>query len=202
MFKKLLAFGAKSDPVPNEQDLQERSLIRAAQQGDHGAFRMLYDSYHGQLYNLTYYTLKDSQLAEDTLQSIFLKIYRGLPSYRFESSFKTWAYRIAVNEAKNQLRNKKTDLPLTVITGTSQEMHEAPDPHEEQLMHQREAIVRRALMEVSPKMRTVIILKYVDGLSYDEIATILDCSPGTVASRLNRALEKLEALLAPFKSIL
>jgi len=202
MFKKLFAFGAKSDSELNEQDLQERSLVRAAQQGDHGAFRMLYDAYHGQLYNLTYYTLKDSQLAEDTLQSIFLKIYRGLPNYRFESSFKTWAFRIAVNEAKNQLRNKKSELPLTVITGTTQEMNEAPGPHEEQLMQQREAIVRRALMELPPKMRTVIVLKYVDGLSYDEIATVLDCSAGTVASRLNRALEKLEALLAPFRSLL
>src|SRR5262245_56754260 len=104
MFRKLFAFGAKSDPILSDQEAQERSLIRAAQQGDHGAFRMLYDSYHGQLYNLTYYALRDSQLAEDTLQSIFLKIYRGLPSYRFESSFRTWAFRIAVNEAKNQLR--------------------------------------------------------------------------------------------------
>src|SRR5262245_20462070 len=202
MFKKLFAFGAKSDPVLSEQDAQEVSLVRAAQLGDHGAFRMLYDTYHGQLYNLTYYTLKESQLAEDTLQSIFLKIYRGLPSYRFESSFKTWAFRIAVNEAKNQLRNKKHDLPLTVISGTSQEMHEAPGPVEEQLLHQREAIVRRALMQLSPKMRTVIVLKYIDGLSYDEIATVIDCSAGTVASRLNRALEKLEALLAPFRSLL
>lgn len=202
MFKKLFAFGAKSDPVLDEQDLQERSLIRAAQQGDHGAFRVLYDNYRGQLYNLAYYTLKDSQQAEDTLQSIFLKIYRGLPGYRFESSFKTWAYRIAVNEAKNQLRNRKNELPLTVITGTFQEMNEAPGPDQEQVLQQREAIVKRALMELTPKLRTVIVLKYVDGLSYDEIATVLDCSAGTVASRLNRALEKLEALLAPFKSLL
>src|SRR6185312_4122222 len=119
------------------------------------------DTYRGQLYNLTYYTLKDSQLAEDTLQSIFLKIYRGLPSYRFESSFKTWAFRIAVNEAKNQLRSKKSELPLTVITGTSQEMNVDPGPHEEQILQQREAIVRRALLELTPKMRTVIVLKYV-----------------------------------------
>jgi RNA polymerase sigma-70 factor (ECF subfamily) len=202
MFKKLFAFGAKTNPVLNEQDAQEVSLVRAAQRGDHGAFRMLYDSYHSQLYNLTYYTLRDSQLAEDTLQTIFLKIYRGLPNYRFESSFKTWAFRIAVNEAKNQLRNKKHDLPLTVISGTSQEMHEAPGPDQKQLVQQREEIVRRAVMELSPKMRTVIVLKYVDGLSYDEIATVLDCSAGTVASRLNRALEKLEALLGPFRSLL
>jgi RNA polymerase sigma-70 factor, ECF subfamily len=202
MFKKLFAFGAKSDPELNEQDLEERNLVRAAQQGDHGSFRMLYESYRGQLYNLTYYTLKDSQLAEDTLQTIFLKIYRGLPSYRFESSFKTWAFRIALNEAKNQLRNKKSELPLTVITGTSEEMNAVPGPHEQQILQQREAIVRRALMELSPKMRTVIVLKYVDGLSYDEIATVLNCSAGTVASRLNRALEKLEGLLAPFKSLL
>jgi len=202
MFKKLFAFGAKTDPGLNEQDAQEVSLVRAAQQGDHGAFRMLYDSYHGQLYNLTYYTLKDSQLAEDTLQSVFLKIYQGLPGYRFESSFKTWAFRIAVNEARNQLRNKKSELPLTVISGSPQEIHEAPGPDEKQLLQQREAIVRRALMELSPKMRIVIVLKYIDGLSYDEIATVLDCSPGTVASRLNRALEKLEALLAPFRSLL
>jgi RNA polymerase sigma-70 factor (ECF subfamily) len=202
MFKKLFAFGAKSDSESSEEDLQERSLIRAAQQGDHAAFRMLYESYHGQLYNLTYYTLKDSQLAEDTLQSIFLKIYHGLPSYRFESSFRTWAYRIALNEAKNQLRNRKSDLPLAVINGTAQETHVAPGPHEEQLQHQREEIVRRALMELPPKMRTVIVLKYVDGLSYDEIASVLNCSAGTVASRLNRALEKLESLLAPFRSVL
>jgi RNA polymerase sigma-70 factor (ECF subfamily) len=200
MFKKLFAFKNAFQEVP--QDSEESKLIRAAQSGDQHAFQMLYNSYRDRLYNVAYYTLKDSHLAEDALQSIFLKIYRGLPAYRFESSFLTWGYRIAINEAKNQLRNKKNDLPLAVLSGTAHEIHETSGPHEEHLVHQREAIVRQAVMELSPKLRTVIVLKYVNGLSYDEIASVLNCSQGTVASRLNRAIEKLESILAPFRSLL
>ena len=201
MFKKLFAI-KKLFPVEPELDPEESSLIRAAQRGDHGAFQQLYESYHDRFYNVAYYTLKDIQLTEDTVQTIFLKIYRGLPTYRFESSFLTWAYRIAMNEARNQLRNKKNDLPLAVINGSIHEIHEKAGPHEDHMIQQREEIVRRAVMELTPKLRTVIVLKYVNGLSYDEIASILNCSQGTVASRLNRAVEKLESILSPFRSLL
>ena len=93
-------------------------------------------------------------------------------------------------------------MPLAVLSGTSHEIHQTMDPHEDHLIQQREAIVRRAVMELTPKLRTVIVLKYVNGLSYDEIASVLHCSQGTVASRLNRAVEKLEAILAPFRTLL
>ncbi|HSE43135.1 MAG TPA: sigma-70 family RNA polymerase sigma factor [Acidobacteriota bacterium] len=200
MFKKLFAF---QDPTTStEADSEERNWILAAQKGDQHAFQMLYESYHDRFYNITYYTLKDIHLTEDTVQTIFLKIYRGLPSYRFESSFLTWAYRIAINEAKNQLRNKRNELPLAVLSGTAHEIHSNAGPHEDQLIQQREAIVRRAVMELSPKLRTVIVLKYVNSLSYEEIASVLNCSQGTVASRLNRAVEKLESILAPFRNLL
>jgi RNA polymerase sigma-70 factor, ECF subfamily len=200
MFKKLFAIKRSSGEA--EHDPEESSLIRAAQRGDHDAFRMLYESYHDRFYNVAYYMLKDTQLTEDTVQTIFLKIYRGLPAYRFESSFLTWAYKIAMNEARNQLRNKKSDLPLAILSGTMHEIHQKAGPHEEHMIQQREEIVRRAVMELTPKLRTVIVLKYVNGLSYDEIASILNCSQGTVASRLNRAVEKLESILAPFRSLL
>ena len=140
-------------------------------------------------------------MAEDLLQEVFLKAYQALPRFRFESSFSTWIYRIALNEAKYQKRQRKNWLPLEEISKSLLERDASPDQLLVHILEERQAIVQHALQGLAAKLRTVLILKYVDDLSYEEIAEILQCSTGTVASRLSRALRKLERKLRPFEKI-
>jgi RNA polymerase sigma-70 factor (ECF subfamily) len=184
-------------------DSDERELVRAAQRGDLAAFKALYERFRDQMYNLTYYWLGDAVWAEDVLQIIFMKAYRGLPDFRFESGFATWLYRIALNECRNQQQRRGAQpVPLEALLGSDSEFDAAPPPDFEQAVRERREIIHRALMELPPKLRAVVALKYLDGLSYEEIATVLGCAPGTVASRLNRALAKLEARLRPLRRLL
>jgi RNA polymerase sigma-70 factor, ECF subfamily len=187
----------------NQTESHERDLVRAAQLGDKSAFKTIYDCYRARVYNLALYSLGDRIWAEDALQTIFLKIYRGLPGFRFESTFSTWVYRVALNECLNQQRSRKTQyVSFESILGSTEEFDETASPDLRHGDNQRREIVQQAVSALSPKLRTVVVLKYVEGLSYDEIAAALECSPGTVASRLNRALSKLESSLRPLKRLL
>ncbi len=186
-----------------EIDGREPELIRAAQCGDMAAFKSLYECYRERIYNFAFYALGDQAWAEDVLQIIFMKMHRGLPDFRFASAFSTWLYRIALNECQNQQQRHRTRyVPLEAILGSEDECDRGALPDAEHARNERGEIIRQAVLELPPKLRTVVALKYLDGLSYDEIAAILGCSSGTVASRLNRALAKLEDRLRPLKRIL
>jgi RNA polymerase sigma-70 factor, ECF subfamily len=187
-------------PTQSEQD--ERALMLAAQRGDRNAFKSLYERYRDRLNNLIFYSLGDSVWTEDVLQIVFVKIYKGLPNFRFEASPGTWMYRIAMNECLNQQRRGATHVPFEEILGSSDEFDRKTLPDLAHADRERREIIQQAVMELSPKLRGVVVLKYIEGLSYDEMAEVLECSPGTVASRLNRALRQLEARLRPFKRIL
>ncbi len=181
----------------------ERELVLRAQGGDRAAFKGLYERFRDRVYNLVFYSLGDQLAAEDVIQVIFIKVYRALPGFRFESSLATWIYRITLNECLDQKRRRGGQyVPLEAILGSGDEFDEALRPDERHALNQRQEIVRQAIMELPPKMRAVVALKYLEELSYEEIATVLDCAPGTVASRLNRALARLEARLRPLKRIL
>ncbi|HSB08522.1 MAG TPA: RNA polymerase sigma factor [Blastocatellia bacterium] len=184
-------------------DTEDRQLVEAAQSGDGNAFKALYERYRDRVYNLSFYSLGETLWAEDVLQIVFLKVFRGLSEFRFESEFATWIYRITLNECRNQLRRKPAPyVPLEAILGGIEESDSRDLPDAEQLERERRQIIQRALMDMSTKLRTVVVLKYVEGLSYDEIARVLECAPGTVASRLNRALSGLEARLRPLRRLL
>jgi RNA polymerase sigma-70 factor (ECF subfamily) len=184
-------------------DLEEREQILLAGEGDLGAFEVLYNRYRDRVYNLVRYSIDDAVAAEDVLQSIFLKIYRSLRYFRFESALSTWIYRITVNECLNHVQRGRVNVvPLEAILGSGDEIDLAPAADSRHLANERDEVIRQAVMELSPKLRTVVALKYVEGLSYEEIASILDCAPGTVASRLNRALVRLEARLRPLRRLL
>lgn len=186
-----------------QPDSEERELVDAARREDRGAFKALYERYRDRVYNLAFYSLGEELWAEDVLQIVFLKIYRGLPAFRYEASLSTWIYRIAVNECQNQLQRRGAKhVPLDAILGSDEEFDSAQLPDTEQLERERRQILRDAVMGLSPKLRGVVVLKYVEGLSYDEIARVLECAPGTVASRLNRALAELETRLHPLRRIL
>ena len=191
------------DVQPTHTDSNERDFVDAARRGDRGAFKVLYDRYRDRVYNIAFYSLGEALWAEDVLQTIFLKIYRGLPGFRYEAALSTWIYRIAVNECQNQIQRRGArHVPLDAILGSEDEFdpHDLPDARH--LERERDQILRDAVMDLSPKLRSVVVLKYVEGLAYDEIARVLDCAPGTVASRLNRALAELETRLRPLKRIL
>ncbi|HJZ67028.1 MAG TPA: RNA polymerase sigma factor [Blastocatellia bacterium] len=182
---------------------REREVVRAAQRGDHAAFKMLYERYRDRVYNLAFYSLGHALWAEDVLQIVFMKIYRGLSDFRYEAELATWIYRITLNECQNQLRRRGVQhVPLEEILGKDEESNADLLPEAEHLERERRQIIQDAVLELSPKLRAVVVLKYVEGLSYDEIARVLECAPGTVASRLNRALAELEARLHPLRRVL
>jgi RNA polymerase sigma-70 factor, ECF subfamily len=183
--------------------IRERELIVAAQLGDRAAFKSIYETHRERIYNLTYYLLNDSRLVEDVVQTVFLKILRGLPGFRFEANLSTWIYQIAVNECQNQNRRRSMkQVSFESLLGSGEEADNLSIPENQHLRNERRAIIRQAVLQLSPKLREVVILKYIEGLSYDEMATVLDCAAGTVASRLNRALSRLEKQLRPLKRIL
>ena len=182
---------------------EERDLIAAAQQGDRAAFKAIYENHRDRVYNLVFYCLKDVRLIEDVLQNIFLKVYRGLPGFRFEANLATWIYRVAINECQNQNRRSNArHVPIETILGSGDEIDTSSTLDDWHARNERREIVQRAVLQLSPKLRAVVVLKYLEGLSYDEIAEALECAPGTVASRLNRALEDLESRLYPLKRVL
>jgi RNA polymerase sigma-70 factor (ECF subfamily) len=181
-------------------DEQERSLTMAAQRGNSEAFREIYDAYRERIWTLVVYSIGDSLQAQDVLQTVFFKAFRGLRSFRFQSSLFTWLYRIARNECLNdQRRRNAAHVPLEAILGSSDEIDTRPisNGHEA-----RRVILQNAVKQLPLKMRDVVVLKYLEGLSYEEMSRVLGCAPGTVASRLNRALEELEERLRPFRRLL
>jgi len=175
----------------NEQLRDEQVLIVSAQHDDTLAFQQLYDHYRDRIYNVIYYSLDDRQQAEDVFQSVFVKVFESLSGFRFESSFLTWMYRITLNECKNRKRRPQLFVPISKIREGLEEPDPGPGPEDLHASGQRSRLVRRAVMNLKPKYRSVIILKYIEEMSYEKIAETLDCSPGTVASRLSRALEIL-----------
>ena len=180
----------------------EKELVLAASQGSREAFHELYEMHRERIYRLLYHLTGDKSQAEDFLHEVFLRIYNALPRFRFHSSFSTWIYRIALNEAKYRKRQTRNSVPLANILGSSFDQVTSPDQLRSHIVQQRQDMVRNVVLELPTKLRAVIVLKYIEELSYEEIAEILDCSTGTVASRLSRALQKLERTLRPFQKML
>jgi RNA polymerase sigma-70 factor, ECF subfamily len=187
----------------SQPEFEERAIIIAVQRGDRDAFKDLYERYRDRVYNIVFYSMGDESRAEDVLQIVFVKIYKGLSNFRFEASLATWIYRIALNECLNQQRRRGAQhVPFEALLGSDEELDSGPAADAQHAEGERREIVHRAVMELSPKLRAVVALKYLEGLSYDEIASVLECSAGTVASRLNRALGELEARLRPLRRLL
>ncbi len=198
LFKSVLVM-EKSQTLNRTPELD---LIVAAQQGDIAAFKELYQTYRDKVYNLIFYLLGQTMLAEDVLQIVFIKAYQALPSFRFQGRFISWLYRIAINECHDQQKRLAAYVPLETILGTGEELDLNLAPDKVHAQGQRQEIIQAALSQLSTNLREVVILKYLEGLSYEEIALVLDCSIGTVASRLNRALTQLEKNLLPLKRFL
>lgn len=178
-------------------------LITDFQNGDVSAFEPIVLRYQDRIYNLCLYMLGNRHDAEDAAQDTFLKAYRSLNDFKPKASLYTWLYRIAVNTCIDHKR-KPFFESIFRRSDTGEEMvidypSVSPSPEKDYESKQIQSALQKALGELSPKLRAVIVLKEMEGLSYEEIADTLDISIGTVKSRISRARDELKTLLKDFR---
>ena len=178
------------------EQLIDGRIIEACRQGDRAAFQLLFETYKDKVFSIAVYSSGgDRALADDITQQIFLKLFTAIQQFRGESEFTTWLYRLVVNACMDERRRRRRLLPW----GETGDMRKAGErkPQEKQYARLEVAeAVQAAIGELKPKFRLPILLKYIEGLSYEEIATVMGCSKGTVASRLNRGHSQLAKRLA------
>ena len=183
----------------------EAELVSELQAGSETAFDWLVTHYHAPVYNLILSMLGDTSDAADGCQEVFLKAFRGIRKFRQGSSLKTWLYRIAIREALNHKRWFKRHLQKNVsIDAAPEEGHasiEVEDlratPFEQLASREIQMAVKGGLQEVPEVFRTAVILRDIEGLSYEEVAEVLECSVGTVKSRILRGRRSLRQVLEP-----
>jgi len=182
--------------ISNSSETDE-SLVRAFKAGNSAAFDRLVIKHMDKLFNLCYRLLGDYQEANDTAQEVFIKIFRSLNKFRFESTFSTWLYRIAVNTCKNRLkssayRHRKKMVSLDNPGGSknhnpSFEIQDtSPSPAVQLEKKERLRLIEKAINSLPPSQKSVVVLRDMEGLSYEEIAEITGLNLGTVKSRLAR----------------
>lgn len=177
----------------------EAEIIGACKNGDRDAFRDLFEAHKDRVYTIAFHYSGDEAMARDVTQQVFLKLFTSINQFHEDSQFTTWLYRIVANTCTDEHRKRRRFVPFspeievrTMVGKGSQE----------EAYHRREvaASVRGAIAELTPKLRLPILLKYVEGLSYDEIAESLGLSIGTVSSRLNRGHKMLARKLGHLRS--
>ena len=168
----------------------EAQWIERCRSGDREAFRLLYDAYKDRVYSFALYTLNgDAATAEDVAQEVFVRVFQHIARFRREAEFATWLYRMTANACVDEFRRRKrtaewADFELPTMACSEMENVELS------------AAVRAALADLPAEQRAAVLLKYFEERSYEEMAVLLDCSKGTIASRLNRGLRALAAKLA------
>lgn len=172
-----------------------KQLIEACQRGDPEAFRALFEKHKDMVYSVALRYSGDAAAAQDIAQDTFLKLFSTIGSFRGESNFEAWLYRMVVNRCFDQKR--KTRRLVSLLDGVIDARRTPEDSAlDEVLREEISAHVKSVVEGLSPEQRMVVVLRYTKGLSYEEIASILGCSAGTIASRLNRAHRVLERRLA------
>ena len=187
--------------TPDDADQQ---LVRRVQAGDKSAFNLLVLKYQHRVLKLVGRFVSDAAEAEDVAQEAFIKAYRALASFRGESAFYTWLYRIAINTAKNALvsnRRRPVDFDLDLQDPEQYYRHarlkESDTPEGVLLTEEIRQVVEHAMEQLPEDLRTAIVLRELEGLSYEEIAEAMDCPVGTVRSRIFRAREAIDKKLKP-----
>lgn len=170
-------------------------VIEACRQGDRAAFQLLFETYKDKVFSIAVYSSGDRSLAEDVTQQIFLKLFTAIRQFRGDSEFTTWLYRLVVNACLDERRRGRKLLPLGETVAMGNPSDKRPQEKQYARLEVAEA-VRAAIGELKPKFRLPILLKYIEGLSYEEIASVMGCSKGTVASRLNRGHSQLAKRLS------
>ena len=187
----------------------DQQLVERAQHGDKHAFELLVSKYQRKLARLLSRFIRDPTEVEDVTQEAFIKAYRALPAFRGDSAFYTWLYRIGINTAKNYLVAMGRRAPTTTdIDSEEAEDYEGGDqlrdlntPESELMSRQVGEAVNQSLAELPDELRTAITLREIEGLSYEDIANIMNCPIGTVRSRIFRAREAIALELKPILDI-
>ncbi|MBE6033827.1 MAG: sigma-70 family RNA polymerase sigma factor [Clostridiales bacterium] len=177
---------------------KERLLIKKAKEGDEGSFETLILSCKGKAYNIALRYVKNENDAMDILQESFIKIFRHLDKFNEESKFETWVYRIVVNACNDFLRkNKNKYNQLSLLSKEDEEMEmdipdSTPSPEELLLKKEHGAYILDCLEKIPIEHKKILILRDIKGFAYEDISEILDCSIGTVKSRISRARNNLK----------
>jgi RNA polymerase sigma-70 factor (ECF subfamily) len=194
--------------APESPGIDEHALIQRCIAGDATAFEPLVEKYRQRVWRLAYQVLHDREEAWDVAQEAFVRAFHSLPSFRGQSAFYTWLFRITVNVATDRHRQRGAQARAFGPERVTEEewARTTPDPgggpeHQATRKEQRERI-RSALDALPPKARTIIMLSDVEGLSYREIAEVLNCPIGTVMSRLHNARKRLKTLLGPMLALI
>ena len=176
----------------------DKELVKRVQKGEKGAFDLLVLKYEHKIVNLVMRYVRDPEMALDITQEAFIKAYRALPRFRGDSAFYTWLYRIAVNTAKNYLaaqRRRPMDIELDLQDpeqyGLHAKLKETDTPEGMALSQELQETLERAIAALPEDLRQAIILRELDGMSYEEIAQTMDCPVGTVRSRIFRARDAI-----------
>lgn len=179
----------------------DEELVESALAGHAQAFRELYDRFYSRAYRLAYGMTGRHELAEDLTQEIFMRAYQKLDKYDGRSSFATWFYRLAVNSSLNTRKREMKERHESTETLDALPQADTTKPVESHILRREvQAQINRALLSLKPKMRVIVILKDIEGLNISEIAERLDCSQGTVASRLFRARDLLARKLGHLRN--
>lgn len=181
----------------------EQLLIERSKNGDVSAFEMLIEAYQKKVFNLAYRIIGNYDDANDIAQEAFIRIFRSISGFRGQSSFSTWIYRITTNVCLDEIRKRKNksvqylDDDIQTDDGKMQRQIISDDPLPEEIAERKElrAAINDSLGELKEEYRIIITLRDIQGMSYEEIAKVLDCPTGTVKSRINRARQALKNVL-------
>jgi RNA polymerase sigma-70 factor (ECF subfamily) len=187
-----------------EYPQSDQQLVERVQKGDKQAFDLLVIKYQHRILGLVGGYVTDYQEAQDVAQEAFIKAYRAIEKFRGDSSFYTWLYRIAVNTAKNHLVSKGRKLPESDIDvhdadflDTASALRVVDTPERNLYRDEIEHVIHDVIRRLPDELRTAVMLREFDGLSYDEIANVMDCPVGTVRSRIFRAREAIDKEVEP-----
>ncbi|MFA6062209.1 MAG: RNA polymerase sigma factor RpoE [Gallionella sp.] len=183
----------------------DQQLVERVQRGDKHAFDLLVAKYQRKLGRLISRFVRDTGEAEDVTQEAFIKAYRALPGFRGDSAFYTWLYRIGINTAKNYLLSNKRRAPTSTTFDAEEAesfedgglLHEVSTPENELMSKQVVSVVQATLQQLPEDLRSALTLREIEGLSYEEIASVMNCPVGTVRSRIFRAREAVAEKLRP-----
>ncbi len=185
------------------QDSDQQLVVRV-QNGDKRAFDLLVIKYQHKILALVSRLIHDSVEVQDVTQEAFIKAYRALPRFRGDSAFYTWLYRIAINTAKNYLvaRNRRppgSDVDFEDATHFESDnpLKDKTSPEDHLMGEELKKVINRAIKELPEDLRTAVMLREFDGLSYEDIAGVMDCPVGTVRSRIFRAREAIDRQIKP-----
>ncbi|MDD3766584.1 MAG: sigma-70 family RNA polymerase sigma factor [Eubacteriales bacterium] len=175
--------------------MSENELIAKAAKGDISAFEQLVADYQSMVYNIALKLLCNTEDAADAAQDALIKVYRNIGSFNGKSKFSTWIYRITYNTCLDKMRKSKNQ-EYELLDDTA--VDTASTPQSALMDKERAQIIQKAIYSLPHDQKTVIVMRDIHGLSYDEIADVLNCSLGTVKSRINRARIKLREMLSDY----